>query len=1139
MKKHIFARLSVLLSAASVLCFSSCVNEEYDVSDVNTEITIGSESITLPVGTTKKMTLKTLMAGMSQDMLQVLDGGYAFSISDKLDLGSQLPDMKDMLSIPDIVFEQSTEYNLSGIDQESMSIDEQEFSYEFEVASDGLSSDVELPKVEVESKNATGIWKHGKSAREMQIEMNDISLKTPSLFAVPTIPSGFTGTFNVPDFPAVEIEPVSNVIAVTSKAPAGISNISDILMSDNAAVVIKVSATDLFLASGDLIPDLTLDLGGLAVLGGDLGKIKIDHNFTLTAENEYNVVNKYNIKEIGIDVSDWTEDGELSLNKTLKVEGSASLTDVVVDLAKLSGYTADGIGLNVEVSFEDMTIKSLMMNFEVDPVVETMTIPISINDIQLPDGVTSINKVVFTEESVLDMLIETKNLDIDGLKIDLESFKITFPESMKVTGAVDGVWEVSNASIRDGFNKQIHVEEFVLPAPVDGKISYAADVELEATIKLGGRICSADVPYEEDKDGKIDLRAVSNFELEDYFADIEGVSHTLDLEPEEFSYSLPDDIADYGTFVIIPEGNPVLKVNINIPETSLALQAGADGLKISFPQFLKFDTAGYDFDDQTNTLTLKGALPEVISLPVKQLVVTPTKNEETGEYMAGGQIAVAGAIELAAGEISGKDIDAIMASKASVSAVIPKLVAAEISFDKFEMDASEEFEFTLFAGGDLPEQVKSVKDIKLDEVEVKIDIAVEDMPDFGSLPVLDFALELPEILILDENDSRVDGNKVAINGTIKDGKVDIKPIALKGIDLSDFDLTSGEDLVATMSINGGISVEKPQVDLKELDGNVKIQIKAAIEDIEIAKVEAVVDYQIDGINESFRLSGLPEFMSGEGFVIDLANPHLVIKAKTNLGIPVAGNLSIIPIYDEVESADARIDATIKLPYTDNPEKTDSVVFWFGADKASCPADYTFIEADVNKLIRRIPDELKLQLSAGTESDKTCVLDPSADYDLEVSYDFVVPMAFGEDLHIELSDTMAFASPLLSQMLEKNSVQLAGSVTSSLPVQLELNVELLDDTNQGIAMKVPAKQKISAGNSDGSAAVSPLDFTLALAEGASATGLSGLKLTFVVSAPNSTGRPIGEDDFVQADLKIAVPEGITLDIEELTKDNNNE
>ena len=1134
MKNHNFKWFGFLMTIVAVLCFSSCVNEEYDMSDVNTEITIGSESITLPLGTTKQLTLSSLMAGMDQDMLQVLEGGYAFRMGDIMSFGDQLPDMKEMLSIPDVVFEQSTVYTLSSIDQESMSIDAQEFSYTFDVADGGLSSEVELPQVSYKSpdSNGTGIWEHGKAARDMKLDLQGVSLQTKPLFELPTIPTGLSGRYPLGDLGQTDIDPVSTKVVVNSTAPGGISNISDVIMSDDAKVVIKVSAVNSFLSSGELVPDITLNLGGLAVLRDGTGEIKIGQDFVLSSNNGYTVSKDYYISEIGIKETDWNEDGELTLEKDVSVSGSAALNNVIVDLEKVSGYTGGGIGLNVEVAFEEMGIKSLMMDFEVDPVVEKVTIPLSINDIVLPDGVTSINKVVFTEDSVLDMLIETQNLNIDGLKIDLESLKIKFPEDLKVTEAVNGVWESTNVSIRDGFERKLHVEEFVLPAPVDGKISYSADVEIEATIKLGGRICSADVPYTEDQDGRIEVSAESHFEMDDYFAEVEGVSHELDLEPEEFSYSLPDDIADYGTFIIIPEGNPVLQVNIDMPKTELALQAGAEGIKMSFPEFLKFDTTGYDFDYQTNTLTLNGVLPETISLPVKQLVVTPVKNEETGEYMAGGEMLVSGSIEMAAGEISGKDIDILMASEISVSAVIPELVAAEISFDKFEMDASEVFEFVLLAGGDLPEQVKSVSNIQLEDVEVNIDITVKNMPDFGSLPALDFQLELPEILVLDENDSRIDGNKVAIQGVVKDGKVDIKPIALKGIDLSGVDLTSGEDIVAEMAINGGISVENPQVNLKELSGEVLIQLKAAIEDIQIAQVEAVVDYQIDGINETFKLSGLPEFMKDENFVIDLANPHLIIKAKTNIGIPVVGDLSIVPVYGGVENTASAIEASIKLPYTESAEKTDSVTLWFGADKNSCPADYTFVEADVNKLIRQIPDEVKLQLTAGTESDKTCILDPSAEYDLDVEYDFVIPMAFGEDLNITISDTLYMTSPMLSQMLEKNSVQLAGSITSSLPVQLEMNIDLLDEQYALIAMKAPAKQTISAGNSDGSAAVSPLDLTLSLADDASASGLSGIKLTFRVTAPNSTGRPVGENDFVQADLKVAVPEGITVDLEGL-------
>ena len=1131
MKKHSYVWLGMLIFAAALLCFSSCVNEEYDVAEMDTEITLGGESLTLPLGSTKQLKLKNLMAGMSEDMLQVLDGGYAFRINDKLDLGEQLPDMKDMLVIPDVVFEEKTTYNLSGFEDESMSIDAQEFSYSFELADDELDLDVDTPKIAENNSNPTGIWEKGKSARDMEIELNDVQLTTQALFEAPRV-SVSEGKVNVPDFPETPVEPETATISVTSQAPDGISNISDVMMADNAVMEIKLTAVNSFLSSGDVIPNMVLNLNGLAVLEKGMEQIAINEDFTLSAANGYAVTKNFKVVELVVESSDWDAAGRLNLNKDVEMKGSAVLKNVVVDAAELAGYTADGMGLHVEISFKDMNIKSIMMDVELDPVVETMTIPVTIDELELPDGVTGVNKVAFTEASILDMSIATKNLNIPGLDLQLQSIKAVFPESMNVLEAVDGVWEVTGVNLDKAFERQLHVSEFYLPAAVEGKISYSENVELEAVMTLGGRICSADVPYTEETDGVFMVNAESEFEIDDYYAQIDGVTHDLDLEPREFSYSLPADIADIGTFTIFPEGEPALVVDFEFPKTDPKIQAGKDGLVIKLPEFLKFKQTGYEFDHETNTLYIKGDVPEQIQLPIEKLVVTPEKDDETGGFMANGQIIIEGLFEVAPGEVSGSTIELLVESEACIIANIPVIVASEISFDKFEIESAEQFEFTILKGDDLPEQVKSVSEVLLDDVNVQIDIEVADMPDFGVDPLVEFTLELPEALVLDEADPRVKGNMVSVSGAIKNNKVDIKPIAVKAIDLSDYDLSSGKDIVATMSVNGLISVAEPNVALKDLGGDMIMNIRAAIEDIDIEQVSASVDYKIDGINQAFKLEGLPEFMKGDGFVIDLANPHLVLKTTTNMGIPVSGTLAIVPIIGGVENKEARIDATINLPYTDSPDKTESMALWFGADKESCPADYTFVEADINKLIRRLPDELRISLVAGTDSNKECVLNPSAEYDLEMEYDFVVPLAFGKDLHIELCDTIYLAAPIVGHILEKNKVQLAGSIKSSLPVQLELNIELLDDEYKPIPMEQSATQRISAGNSDGTAAESPLDLLLALDKNASASGLAGVKLTFEVSAPNSTGRPVGEEDFVQADLKITVPEGITLDIEGL-------
>ena len=278
-------------------------------------------------------------------------------------------------------------------------------------------------------------------------------------------------------------------------------------------------------------------------------------------------------------------------------------------------------------------------------------------------------------------------------------------------------------------------------------------------------------------------------------------------------------------------------------------------------------------------------------------------------------------------------------------------------------------------------------------------------------------------------------------------------------------------------------------------------------------------------------------MKGEDFVLDLANPHLIIKAKTNMGIPVKGDLMINPVIGGVINEDGQIKASISLPYTETASETDSVMFWFGGDKSRCPADYTFVEADINKLIRRIPDELQLSLTAGTDQNISCVVEPSADYTLDIEYDFVIPLEFGEDLHIEISDTLDGLPDILGQILEKNAVQLAGSITSSLPLALEMKIDMLDLNDKVIPLDKDAVQTISACGSNGEAAKSPLNLTLDVKKGASVAGLSSLKLTFTVTSPNLTGIPVDECDYVQADIKLALPEGITVDVADLNSDQN--
>lgn len=59
---------STLTIAAVVLLVTSCVNQEYDLSNVNPEITLCESGLAFPVGSTQKITIKDLLNSGDQSI---------------------------------------------------------------------------------------------------------------------------------------------------------------------------------------------------------------------------------------------------------------------------------------------------------------------------------------------------------------------------------------------------------------------------------------------------------------------------------------------------------------------------------------------------------------------------------------------------------------------------------------------------------------------------------------------------------------------------------------------------------------------------------------------------------------------------------------------------------------------------------------------------------------------------------------------------------------------------------------------------------------------------------------------------------------------------------------------------------------
>lgn len=1140
----------ILSSMILASCLSSCVNQEYDFDKLNTEITVGSEGLTLPLGKTAPITLKELLSNVDQSVLEAVEGGsYTFKFADTLALGDQLPDLKEMLKIEDVSFNDKFTFNMAEFNADDFSMAAETFDYSFSIGGDGLGSDINVPYVQKDYKQKLGVAAYAKKAESLSFNLQNHKFNTGDIFSLPslgTVPPGIEITISDQEVP---IKPIDKSFTIEMNAPEGISNISDIKLSDKSGLTIEVSVRNSFLSKGELIPNLTLDLGGLLTISG-AGSINVGSEFSLSDSNNYTHAQSYSIDAINLLKSNWTG-SKFSQTNTMSVSGTVKLKNAATNSQKINGYTG-GISLDVNVSYSDVKIASFMMDIADVGIEEEIDVDLNIGDIVLPDGVKKIDQVKFTDASAVDMKLLLDKA-FNGLNVNLNSLSIAFPNELSVVysdGSAPGAGNTlvySDKDLVSGFADKIFIRSMTPPEPVDGEISFRGKkVVVKAKATANGRISSKDLPKTEDKDVEFSMNISSNIAVEDYQASVSSYNHELAIEPKIIRYRLPAEAGSFGTMSVYPEGTPRISVKLTLPdpkEIGLNLMTGNDGITITFPDFICFKKSsipsGYNYNEEKNSITLKGELPDNISLDLEKLIVTPVKDEEVGDYVVQGEVTITGNVCTEEGSVNSNNINNISNSTIYIEAYIPEMKAASVSLDRFDMELDQTFDFTVLEAKNLPAEIISVSEADLENVYATFLLTFDNLPDLGAGVDLgvDATIKLPEEILLDPSDDRVnlENNTVKVTGTVKDNALEVNPVKITGFDLSGYDFAAKEDLTGSIKVSGSVFADNPSVDINEISGEIAVNVSSEIRNINFSKITGRVDYDIEEINQSVKLEGIPDFLKDESIVLDLAAPHLVIKTKSNIGIPVDGVLSVIPVIGGVEGE--AVTCALELPRSESAAEVKETTFWIAQDKNGCPSDYEYLPANIRKLIRVIPDELKISLTAGTATGKDCIVEPSADYSLDVVYEFVAPLQFGNEFHIERKDTIKGIGEDIGKIVKENSVRLEGSVTNTLPLQLNLKIDLLDGDGNVIplANAKDAVLAISTCSSDGSASVSPIGLTLKGAKNADMASLRSILLTYVVTSPNVADIPVREDSYLQAELKLALPEGITMDF----KDFNNE
>ena len=330
----------------------SCVDENYDLSKLNTEITVGGDSLTVPVGETAKLTMKDLLGDNAVTFLKTAaDGSYYISFGDQKDVSPSMPAINTSLNLGGTA--PSVEIELLDLTAAAAAINALPDQTEYD-----LSSMVTIPPVAIDTNIQVAV------SLDLPDAVKDLESVTF------TNASKITVALSVEDCPLSDGELTPdiwvNISSVLSLVDSYYIELSDLKLNkaNNYQASKQYAVDSLIIKPGDFnanLHKLSIDrkayVGGTATVTG-----------AKTTKALINASNKLKVK-VAVTLSN------LEINKVeTKIDYNLSQEKVKLDLGDLTG--AFGDKLEVTMDLYNPSLKfDLTTNLGVPATVQATLVP--------------------------------------------------------------------------------------------------------------------------------------------------------------------------------------------------------------------------------------------------------------------------------------------------------------------------------------------------------------------------------------------------------------------------------------------------------------------------------------------------------------------------------------------------------------------------------------------------------------------------------------------------------------------------------------------------------------------------------------------------------------------------------------------
>ena len=386
--------------------------------------------------------------------------------------------------------------------------------------------------------------------------------------------------------------------------------------------------------------------------------------------------------------------------------------------------------------------------------------------------------------------------------------------------------------------------------------------------------------------------------------------------------------------------------------------------------------------------------------------------------------------------------------------------------------------------------VKSLTKANMKPVTMKLTLGFSGISSAISL-IKKATLTLPGYLCL----KRVEGNGNGVP-TVNGSKIVIDNVSTgKKLELT---ITSNELLFSEQDAYGTLSIAKDgkidmdgyfglKIDDFELTGtpstaNMSIAAKVEVENIELTSATGVFDPEVNfGTLGEVDVTGVPDFLSDDNVVADLANPQILLTINNEMNVAATVKATV------TATKSGQTTATVQLPemYIEKNSVSPTTQICICREKTpELTAQYgeknVYAVSNLSTLINKIPDHVSIgNVEARADQSQEATVEFGKLYHITPSYEVYAPLAFGKDAVIEYSDQFDGWNDDIDdlELSENTYVRLTADAISKVPAALILEATPLGVGGADISNLIEVnikKGEVSASTDGETAVTSPLE-----------------------------------------------------------------